>query len=184
MMDFRRVKPGQYVARYTNRYSIYRSFDATGWQAYDSEQKESDGLVGKYETLNQAKEALSKIRYAERIAARAADNEAEAQRKAEREAKEIAEREERLATTPNLRNTGVFAHVTITRSEALKLIKSLADYADDGETVTMYIRSCEVYGEERPERLDISVGSGGWTIARAQIVDSMIVDYKTEAKTA
>lgn len=185
MMEFRRQKAGQYVARYTNRFSIYRS-ELGMWAAFDAEQTKDKGLVGEYGTLVQAKKALSKIQYTERAEAQTKQNALQAQHRAEKEAKEIAEREERLATTPNLRNTGIFAQVTITKSEALKLIQQLANYADDGDTVELFIRSSEVYDrndKERPERLDISVGST-WTCARAKIVDSMVVPEESPAAVA
>jgi hypothetical protein len=187
MMEFRRQKPGQYVARYTNRFSIYRT-ELGMWAAFDSEQTKDEGLVGEYGTLDQAKRALSQIQAAERREQQTKQSAMQAEYRAAAKAKEEAEREERLATTPNLRNTGVFAQVTITKSEALKLLQSLANIADDDDTVELFIRSSEVYAlasePGRRERLDISVGSGGWTIARAQIVDSMIVPDEAEAQTA
>lgn len=185
MMDFRRQKAGQYVARYTNRFSIYRT-EFGMWAAFDSEQTEDKGLVGEYGTLVQAKKALSKIQYTERAEAQTQQAAMQAEYRAAAKAKEEAEREERLATTANLRNTGIFAQVTITKSEALKLIQQLANYADDDDTVELFIRSSEVYGmndKERPERLDISVGST-WTCARAKIVDSVVVPEESPAAVA
>lgn len=186
MMDFRRRKAGQYVARYTTRFSIYRNEMGT-WGAFDAEQTEDEGLVGEYGTLDGAKTALSRIQTAERRELSAKLDAEQAERRAAAKAKEEADREERLASSPNLRNHGVFAQVTITRKEALALIKELADDAED-DTVTLFIRSSEVYVPAsepgRRERLDISVGSGGWNVARAEIVDSMIVPEMAEAKTA
>ena len=187
MMDFRRQKAGQYVARFSNRFSIIRQ-PGGSWFAYDANKEDTEGFVGAYEKLSEAKSALSQIKYAEERTYREQARENEQKFRAEKKAKEEREREERLAASINLRNTGVFAQLTITRNEALKLIKELADDAEE-DTVTLFLRSSEVYVPKdepgRPERLDISVGSSGWTVARAQIVDSMIVDFAArEAQTA
>ena len=187
MTEFKRQRAGYYTD-WSNRFSILRDEDSKGWKAFDTKRiggLDSEGLVGTYATLDEAKAVLSRIDATERAEQRRKVAE---QNRAEKEAREAAkerERIERQSTEPSAYNHDVYLDLRITHDEAIGLVSRLLDHAKGNtDDIQIVVRTSHAgtnvvqpdgsikWTQQRV--VDIQPGWSGFDTAHATIVDSAV----------